>query len=149
MQIDVGRSPAVRRPLSHFARPTSVAVSRPSPTISSLGPEIMTDYINAWQCIGCGKIEAPQPCIGVCKDHRVQFVYAEDYEEVLARALSAKLAFDLVRKLARTTPLENGWRGSYLAFQDEARRIVAHTAYPDAETPKVAQKPRIEREPRP
>jgi len=24
--------------------------------------------LNAWQCIGCGKIEAPQNCIGVCRD---------------------------------------------------------------------------------
>ena len=22
-------------------------------------------YVAAWQCIGCGKIEAPQTCIGV------------------------------------------------------------------------------------
>ena len=41
----------------------------------------MTDYVEAWQCIGCGKIEAPQTCIGVCRDRKVAFVYAEDHEQ--------------------------------------------------------------------
>ena len=80
-------------------------------------------------CIGCGKIEAPQPCIGVCKDQRVQFVYAEDYEEALARAGVAERALDLVRKLARTTPREDGWRDSYRAFQDVARRLLSETSH--------------------
>jgi hypothetical protein len=31
----------------------------------------MKDYVKAWQCIGCGKIEAPQACIGVCQDRKV------------------------------------------------------------------------------
>ena len=83
----------------------------------------MTDYVNAWQCIGCGKIEAPQPCIGVCRDQRVQLVYAEDHELALARARAAEAALDLVRKLARTTPRNDAWRESYLAFQRDARRL--------------------------
>jgi len=87
----------------------------------------MADYVNAWQCIGCGKIEAPQPCVGVCKDQRVQFVYAEDYEEALVRARVAERALDLVRKLARTTPRGDGWRDSYRAFQDGARRLLSET----------------------
>ena len=93
----------------------------------------MPDYVNAWQCIGCGKIEAPQPCIGVCKDQRVQFVYAEDYEEALARVRSAEAALDLVRRLARTNPREDGWQGSYRAFQDEARRILTEAERPRPE----------------
>ena len=84
----------------------------------------MIDYVNAWQCIGCGKIEAPRPCIGVCKDQRVQFVYAEDYKEALERARAAERALNLVRKLARTTPRDDAWRASFLAFQNEARRLL-------------------------
>ena len=34
----------------------------------------MAEYIQAWQCIGCGKIEAPQLCIGVCRDRKVLFI---------------------------------------------------------------------------
>ncbi|MCC6535698.1 MAG: hypothetical protein IT531_24365 [Burkholderiales bacterium] len=50
----------------------------------------MSDYVDAWQCIGCGRIEAPQNCIGVCQDRKVQFVYAGDYEQ--ARRALAQLA---------------------------------------------------------
>jgi len=50
----------------------------------------MTDYVKAWQCIGCGKIEAPQNCIGVCEDRKVQFVYAFEHEEALAEARRAQ-----------------------------------------------------------
>jgi hypothetical protein len=45
----------------------------------------MNDYVKAWQCIGCGKIEAPQTCIGVCQDRKVEFVYADEHEEALAQ----------------------------------------------------------------
>jgi hypothetical protein len=31
----------------------------------------MGDYIQAWQCIGCGRIEAPQTCVGVCRDRKI------------------------------------------------------------------------------
>ncbi|MBI3042566.1 MAG: hypothetical protein HYY78_07040 [Betaproteobacteria bacterium] len=30
----------------------------------------MTERVAVWQCIGCGRIEGPQPCIGVCEDRR-------------------------------------------------------------------------------
>jgi hypothetical protein len=45
----------------------------------------MNAYVKAWQCIGCGKIEAPQTCIGVCQDRKVEFVYAFEHEEALAQ----------------------------------------------------------------
>jgi hypothetical protein len=44
----------------------------------------MADHVKAWQCIGCGNIEAPQTCIGVCEHHKVQFVYAFEHDRVLA-----------------------------------------------------------------
>lgn len=72
----------------------------------------MIEHVKAWQCIGCGKIEAPQTCVGVCQDRRVEFVYAFEYEETLA-ALEAErrranALETLVRQLARTTPSEGG-----------------------------------------
>jgi len=33
-----------------------------------------------WQCIGCGKIEGPQACIGVCQDRKVEMVYASVHD---------------------------------------------------------------------
>jgi hypothetical protein len=85
----------------------------------------MTEYVKAWQCIGCGRIEAPQPCIGVCQDRKVQFVYADEHEETLALACRAEQQLEilrsLVRKLVFTTPRDGEWEQCYRAFQKEAR----------------------------
>jgi hypothetical protein len=43
-------------------------------------------YMKAWQCIGCGRIEGQQTCIGICEDRPVRLVHAEDYEAAVARA---------------------------------------------------------------
>lgn len=96
----------------------------------------MTDYVKAWQCIGCGKIEAPQTCIGVCQDRKVQFVYAFEYEEVLAQAKRAQQRSDaleaVVRQFARTTPRNGEWERSYRALQDHARRALTPPLANDA-----------------
>ena len=44
----------------------------------------MTDYLQAWQCIGCGKLEAPQTCIGVCRDKKVFLVGKDEHDAALA-----------------------------------------------------------------
>ena len=89
----------------------------------------MNDYIKAWQCIGCGRIEGPQPCVGICQDRRVEFVYATEHEQVLqqlalARQRTAALE-GLVRRLATTTPHGAGWERSYRALQTQARSVLA------------------------
>lgn len=88
----------------------------------------MAEIVNAWQCIGCGKVEAPQTCIGICQDRKVQFVYAYDYEQALAeadrlRAEGAALG-SLARQLASITPRDGQWEASYRALQDRARRLL-------------------------
>ena len=49
----------------------------------------MTDRITAWQCIGCGRIDGPQPCVGTCQDRRTEFVYASEHEARQDRVRSA------------------------------------------------------------
>ena len=91
----------------------------------------MTETVKAWQCIGCGKIEAPQTCIGVCQDRKVEFVHASEHEEVLAqldlarRRASALEA--LARRLAGTNPHKDGWEASYRAMQEQARSMLAES----------------------
>jgi len=86
----------------------------------------MTGHIKAWQCIGCGKIEAPQNCIGVCEDRRVEFVYASEHEDALAHARrQTESLMALVRRLARTTPRDGEWERSYRALQQQARKTLA------------------------
>ena len=41
------------------------------------------DTIVGWQCIGCGRVDAPQPCIGVCQDRKVELVAAGDYLQLI------------------------------------------------------------------
>jgi hypothetical protein len=89
----------------------------------------MSAYITAWQCIGCGKIDAPAPCLGVCEDRKIELAYAADHKLALAtverlRHEGAVLAA-LVRELACTTPHQGHWERSYRMLQDRARRILA------------------------
>ncbi|CAG0938868.1 hypothetical protein GPROT2_00427 [Gammaproteobacteria bacterium] len=88
----------------------------------------MTTYMNAWQCIGCGKLEGPRPCIGICQDRQVQLVYAGDYEalQVQAKRLRqrAEALEAVVRQLAGTTPRQGEWERSYRALQERARKAL-------------------------
>jgi hypothetical protein len=88
-----------------------------------LAPEFL-----AWQCIGCGRIDCPQPCIGVCQDRKVSFVYASDYAAVLDNLLAAKnrvaVLESLARRIAFSTPRDGEWEGGYRSLQEEARRIM-------------------------
>jgi len=91
-----------------------------------------TGRVTVWQCIGCGRIEGPQACIGVCQDRKVEFVYASVHEEALAELellrRQTKALAAVVRQLARTTPREGEWERSYRALQDQARQALASLA---------------------
>ena len=68
----------------------------------------MGEYAKAWQCIGCGKIEAPQTCIGVGQDRKAEFVYAFEHEQALSQLQLARRQANtlgaLVRRLANVLP---------------------------------------------
>ncbi|MGH8123311.1 MAG: hypothetical protein ACREPT_11140 [Rudaea sp.] len=82
----------------------------------------MVEYIQAWQCVGCGKIEAPQTCIGVCRDRKILMVGKDEYE----RALDAlRQARELLQRIAHTTPRDGQWQRSYQALQEQAREAIA------------------------
>jgi len=89
----------------------------------------MGDYVEAWQCIGCGRIEAAQNCIGICEDRKVQFVYASEHQHAQAELAAARARLDdllgFARRLAWTTPRAGEWEHSYRALQQEARRLLA------------------------
>ena len=72
------------------------------------------ERIKAWQCIGCGRIEAQQTCIGICEDRPQSFVYADDYDRLEA----------LVRQLATITPRDGEWERTYRALQRRARQLL-------------------------
>ena len=81
----------------------------------------MTERIAGWRCIGCGKVDAPQPCVGVCQDRKVELVLAGDYDALLARTQELESALALI---ARITPREGEWEASWRALQERARLVL-------------------------
>ena len=51
-----------------------------------------------WECIGCGRIDDPRPCVGICRDSKVEYVLAADHDRAVAALL------DVVRTIATTNP---------------------------------------------
>jgi hypothetical protein len=88
----------------------------------------MTERMTAWQCIGCGRIEGAQPCVGICQDRRMDFVYASDYDEALAQLALMRQRTEalvvLIRQLACTTPRAGKWERTYRALQVRAQRAL-------------------------
>jgi hypothetical protein len=96
----------------------------------------MVECIKAWECVGCGKLEAPQPCIGVCQDRKVLLVYAQGYDECREAARRAEqstaLLKSLVQQLALTAPRNGEWERCYKALQKQARQILSALARNEA-----------------
>lgn len=92
----------------------------------------MTDTIEAWQCIGCGRVEAPQTCIGVCRDRKVQLVGLADFEQARAEAeaLRARLAdvHARLQRFALAMPNEDRWEASWQALQAQLREVLGTLA---------------------
>ena len=76
--------------------------------------------------MGCGRIEDPQPCVGICRDVAAEFVPAAAHDEELAEVRrEADLLRDVVRRIAGTTPREGECAGTWRALQERARRALA------------------------
>ena len=82
----------------------------------------MADRITAWECIGCGRIEGAQPCVGICQDRKVEFVYASVHAAVLVQL---QRMTSLVKQFAWTHPHDGEWEKSFRALQERARRMLA------------------------
>jgi gamma-glutamyl:cysteine ligase YbdK (ATP-grasp superfamily) len=89
----------------------------------------MTDYIQAWQCVGCGRIEAPQTCLGVCRDRKILMVAKDDHERVVADLQATRrrvdVALAMLARIVHSTPREEQWERSYRALQEQARDAIA------------------------
>jgi len=97
------------------------------------------DYIQAWQCIGCGKIEAPQPCIGVCRDKKILMVSKNEHEQALTELASTQRQLKglqaVLLQLAWSEPHDGQWQRNWHALQQRAREWIAK---PDGGTPESA-----------
>lgn len=82
----------------------------------------MAEVIEGWQCIGCGKISADRPCVGICQDRKVSLVLASDFDRLQLR--NKKLE-SIVRRLLHSKPHANAWEQSLKALQAEASRLMS------------------------
>ncbi len=89
----------------------------------------MPDYLQAWQCIGCGKLEAPQQCIGVCKDRKVFLIGKGEHEAALAEIarLQARIerAGAMLARFEHATPRAGQWQRAWEALQAEVHMVRA------------------------
>ena len=81
----------------------------------------MVERIAGWRCIGCGKVDAPRPCIGVCQDRPVELVQAGDYDALRAHAEQLEAFAKLI---AHLTPREGEWEASWRALQGKAQALL-------------------------
>lgn len=91
--------------------------------------DTVIESIKAWQCIGCGKIEAPRTCVGFGQDRRVGFVHADEHAEMGRELASIRrerdMLYALVRRLVWTRAHAHHCERWYRALQEQARVVLA------------------------
>ena len=85
------------------------------------------EVITTWACDSCGRIEAPQPCIGVCIRPETPMVEASEHAAVVAAARTVAAELErlapLLRQLAWSRP-----RADHREEMQQALRAAAHRA---------------------
>lgn len=84
------------------------------------------DRVSGWWCASCGRMEAPQTCLGVCIHRPDALVRLDVHEDVVSEAVAARARADglaaLARGVASSTPRGGHWDQSAAALAAEARR---------------------------
>lgn len=81
----------------------------------------MTERMNAWQCIGCGRIESSATCLGICEDVPITVVSAADYDATRRELDELRL---FLQQLAHSSPRGGEWERSFRVAQQRARRLL-------------------------
>jgi hypothetical protein len=83
------------------------------------------EFATTWWCAGCGGIDAPQPCLGICVWRSVEWVNGIRYLEQRAGALvernTEQRLRGLVRRVAFVTPRAGHWERGWRAFEAQAQ----------------------------
>ena len=90
------------------------------------------EVIEGWRCIGCGRVEASRPCVGICQDRRARLVELDNFVAALDRAESsvarAAALEAFVRLVAATRAKPGGEEATLAALQIRARAALASVA---------------------
>jgi hypothetical protein len=81
----------------------------------------MSERTRAWQCIGCGRLESEQQCLGVCHDVPVEIDSAAEYDAAREETDALRL---FLRQIVLSAPREGGWERCYRALQERAKRLL-------------------------
>ena len=71
-----------------------------------------------WECVGCGRIDDPRPCVGICRDQKVEYVLASEHDRALAELR------EVVRTIATTSPRPGQAERHWKALQARARKAL-------------------------
>ncbi len=90
----------------------------------------MPEYLDVWQCIGCGRVEeVPQTCIGVCRTVKRKLVDQKDYDAI---ALRLERYAEVLRLIAASTPRREACLEHWHALQSRARAALAEDSAPSS-----------------
>ena len=95
-------------------------------------PEPEVAVIEAWGCPRCGRIDAPQPCIGVCVRRQGAVADASEYRRFAARseqlAAEDRALTGLARLLATVTPRPGQEESTVVTVRSRARKLLDRSA---------------------
>jgi hypothetical protein len=87
-------------------------------------PPTAGEVVTTWACDSCGRIEAPQPCIGVCIRPETPMIDAAEHDAVIAEAEAVQRALEQLapplRLLAWTAPRPGRVRDAAVAVHAAA-----------------------------
>ncbi len=92
------------------------------------------EVIDGWRCIGCGRVEASRPCVGICQDRRARLVELDSFVVALERAQSSEARVSALESFARlvaaTRAKPGGAEATLAALQTRARTMLASVTEP-------------------
>lgn len=87
------------------------------------------EVIDGWRCIGCGRVEASRPCVGICQDRRARLVELDNFVAAVERAeISEARASELasfIRLVAAISAKAGGEEATLAALRSRARTVLA------------------------
>jgi hypothetical protein len=87
------------------------------------------EVIDGWRCIGCGRVEASRPCLGICQDRRARLVELDALVAAIeqAQALETRFAklMDFLRIVAATRAKAGAEDKTLSALRSRAQALLA------------------------
>ena len=106
----------------------------------------MGERISALFCVGCGRVDVPETCVGACDERTFDLVLAKDYDTAGTQVSAALRQADTLRTFLHRlvaeipepgTPAANDWEESRRTLQAEAKLVLHETTEPLEEVDRI------------